>query len=123
MVQSEYIQTYVLIEMNAQGGCCSSPLQLRLFCTPISACLASLNSRRPAPVEFPMVCDLRVNNINLSVNLRGKKTPAKVLPPNLNKDGRLNFVGVNTVQMLYAGTSDVSCSADSKCTYEARKRC
>lgn len=86
----------------------SSSLQLRLFCAPHAAYVASFDARHPAPVEFPVTSDVRVNRSPLSINLRGKKTPAKVPPPNLNKDKKLNFeVAYNFVELVYSQTNQV----------------
>lgn len=80
--------------------------QVRMFCTTYTAHSASIDPRHPAPIEFPIVCDVRVNRAQLSVNLRGKKTAAKVQPPNLNKDGKLNLSGAqNVVELAYSNTN------------------
>lgn len=83
----------------------SSRKQARLFCTTYGASRAALDARHPAPIEFPTNCEVRVNKIQLSVNLRGRKGPAKVLPPNLNKDKKLNLnTGRNEVELTYINT-------------------
>ncbi|MCO5599883.1 hypothetical protein L7F22_053990 [Adiantum nelumboides] len=82
----------------------TSRKQARLFCTTYAASRAS-EANHPAPVEFPINCEVRVNRIQLSVNLRGRKGPAKVLPPNLNKDKKLNLsTGRNEVELTYINT-------------------
>ena len=82
----------------------SSRKQARLFCTTFAASRAS-EGRHPAPIEFPINCEVRVNRVQLSVNLRGRKGPAKVLPPNLNKDKKLNLTnGRNEVELTYIHT-------------------
>jgi E3 SUMO-protein ligase PIAS1 len=81
-------------------------IQLRLFCTTLAANQASMSGKHPAPIEFPKLSDARVNTQKLSVNIRGKKSHAKILPPNVNKDGRLNLhSGLNEVDLLYSDTS------------------
>lgn len=82
----------------------SSRKEARLFCTTFAASRAS-EARHPAPIEFPINCEVRVNRIQLSVNLRGRKGPAKVQPPNLNKDKKLNLsTGRNEVELTYVHT-------------------
>ncbi|KAN0065672.1 E3 SUMO-protein ligase pli1 [Thecaphora frezii] len=66
--------------------------QARLFCTTHESYAVALSGRFPAPVEFPLTCEARVNGYPLSTNLRGsKKNAGRVPPPNLNKDGHLIF--------------------------------
>ncbi|PWN34377.1 uncharacterized protein FA14DRAFT_161790 [Meira miltonrushii] len=98
------------ISFNLTGAQCnelanaSSRKEARLFCTSFAASRAS-EARHPAPVEFPINCEVRVNRVQLSVNLRGRKGPAKVLPPNLNKDKKLNLqTGRNEVELTYVHT-------------------
>lgn len=64
-----------------------------------------------ATVEFPLGCEIKVNSNLLPINLKGtKKSPAKVSPPNLNKDGKFNVMNgvVNKVELIYTGASSVS---------------
>lgn len=83
--------------------------QLRLFCTTKTYFDAATSPRHPAPVEFPLQAEVRVNQIVLSVNLKGKKTAAKVLAPDINKDNCLYFGGQdNKIELLYYGTFQVS---------------
>ncbi|PWN49944.1 hypothetical protein IE53DRAFT_120118 [Violaceomyces palustris] len=80
------------------------PLEVRLFCTTADAYAASLSGRAPATVEFPLVCEARVNGVPLSANLRGsKKMPGRVPPPNLNKDMHLHLTEgrPNRIELTY----------------------
>jgi E3 SUMO-protein ligase PIAS1 len=82
--------------------------QLRLFCTTKTSYDAATTPNHPAPVEFPLSCEAKVNNIPLTVNLKGKKSAAKVLAPHLNKDHAMYFGGQdNKVELVYTGTSQV----------------
>lgn len=78
--------------------------QLRLFSTPRLAWDLGQNPNQPASIEFPLFCEVSVNKVRLSLNLKGgKKGPAKVLPPNLNKDKALALapIRMNHIEMTY----------------------
>ncbi|PWY99663.1 hypothetical protein BCV70DRAFT_200589 [Testicularia cyperi] len=78
--------------------------QVKLFCTTYEAQAASLSGRNPAPLDFPLACEARVNGTTLTVNLRGsKKHVGRVPPPNLNKDKALVLVPnrPNRVDLTY----------------------
>ncbi|KAF8922611.1 PINIT domain-containing protein [Mucidula mucida] len=85
----------------------SPKYQLRLFCT--SSTFYSPNptfrsTTSPALVEFPPTCEVRVNNVQLSVNLKGlKKKPGTAPPPDLGKYIRLNTTS-NKVEMVYVNS-------------------
>jgi hypothetical protein len=68
-----------------------------------------MNPAHPAPVEFPIHCEVKVNNVALSINVKGKKSAAKVLALNINKDKALYFGGQqNKIDLLYQGADRVS---------------
>ncbi|RUS30902.1 PINIT domain-containing protein [Jimgerdemannia flammicorona] len=80
--------------------------QLRFFC-----CWAETQSYQngsPAPgtlIEYPQICELKVNNTPLSANLRGlKNKPGTVNPPDITPLCRMDR-SVNKVEFVYANTS------------------
>lgn len=68
--------------------------QVRVFCcseTYYSVPVSSYYNLQPsqpfgaAPVEFPLTCELRINDINTQANLRGvKKKEGTTMPPNVS---------------------------------------
>ncbi|KAF5313153.1 hypothetical protein D9619_003521 [Psilocybe cf. subviscida] len=83
-----------------------SPFQLRLFCTS-SIFYAGNNSFRsntlPCPIEFPPTCEVRVNNTQITANLKGlKKKPGTAPPPDISKYTRLSTN--NKVDMVYVNS-------------------
>lgn len=55
-------------------------------------------------MEFPPTCEVRVNNVQLSANLKGlKKKPGTAPPPDLGKYIRVNNTG-NKVEMVYVNS-------------------
>lgn len=85
----------------------SSKYQLRLFCTS-SIFYSGPNSFRATtgacPIEFPPTCEVRVNNVQLTANLKGlKKKPGTAPPPDLGKYVRLTNVQ-NRVEMVYVNS-------------------
>ncbi|KAF8632558.1 hypothetical protein AX15_001768 [Amanita polypyramis BW_CC] len=83
-----------------------SKTQLRLFCTS-SVFYASNNpygtNSTPCPIEFPPTCEVRVNSVQLSANLKGlKKKPGTAPPPDLGK--LIKYTGSNRVDMIYLNT-------------------
>jgi len=86
----------------------SSKYQLRLFCTSSAFYSPTLSSFRPNAgpclVEFPPTCEVRVNNVQLSANLKGlKKKPGTAPPPDLSKYIRLTTAN-NKVEMIYVNS-------------------
>ncbi|UZJ52121.1 hypothetical protein CBS101457_001441 [Exobasidium rhododendri] len=80
--------------------------QLRLFCTTKSAYDAALNPSHAAALEFPISCEVKVNNKPLSINLKGNKKSVRVLAPHINKDNALYFGGQeNRIEFFYHNTS------------------
>ncbi|KAF8230622.1 hypothetical protein L208DRAFT_1362781 [Tricholoma matsutake] len=84
-----------------------SKYQLRLFCTS-SIFHSGPNSFRATtsacPIEFPPTCEVRVNNVQLTANLKGlKKKPGTAPPPDLGKYVRLTNVQ-NRVEMVYVNS-------------------
>ncbi|PPQ62843.1 hypothetical protein CVT24_000537 [Panaeolus cyanescens] len=86
--------------------------QLRLFCTS-SAFYTSPHAYRSNPIacpmEFPPTCEVRVNNVQISANLKGlKKKPGTAPPPDitsycrLGSPNRLEMVYVNSQQPVVA---------------------
>ena len=80
--------------------------QLRLFCT--SSVFYAGNSlyatnTTPCPIEFPPTCEVRVNTVQLTANLKGlKKKPGTAPPPDLGK--LVKHTGSNRVDMVYLNT-------------------
>jgi len=86
----------------AQG----SKTQLRLFCTS-SVFYAGSNlyatNTTPCPIEFPPTCEVRINGVQLTANLKGlKKKPGTAPPPDLGK--LVKYTGSNRVDMVYLNT-------------------
>ncbi|KAJ7293528.1 PINIT domain-containing protein [Mycena rebaudengoi] len=85
-----------------------SKYQLRLFCTSSVFYSPTSNSFRPNTgpclVEFPPTCEVRVNNVQLTANLKGlKKKPGTAPPPDLGKYIRLT-TNTNKVEMIYVNS-------------------
>jgi E3 SUMO-protein ligase PIAS1 len=56
------------------------------------------------PIEFPPTCEVRVNNVQLTANLKGlKKKPGTAPPPDLGKYARLTALQ-NRVEMVYVNS-------------------
>lgn len=82
----------------------------------------------PAPVEFPMQSEVRINNIAVSANLRGiKKKEGTVMPPNVG--ATKNSFGIlaldlatsarNTVDLVYINTEKVCAASLRLCRYHS----
>ncbi|KAF5385229.1 hypothetical protein D9615_001478 [Tricholomella constricta] len=85
----------------------SSKYQLRLFCTS-SVFYSGPNTFRtnnvPCPIEFPPTCEVRVNNVQLTANLKGlKKKPGTAPPPDIGKFCRLTGLP-NKIEMVYVNS-------------------
>lgn len=85
----------------------ASRYQLRLYCT--SSTFHSGSTFRvasaPCPVEFPPACEVRVNNMGLTANLKGlKKKPGTAPPPDLGKLVRTTPGATNRVEMVYVNS-------------------
>ncbi|TDL28606.1 hypothetical protein BD410DRAFT_862701 [Rickenella mellea] len=83
--------------------------QLRLFCTSSSFYVASPGGFRsnalPCPIEFPATCEVRVNNVQLSANLKGvKKKPGTAPPADLGRSVRSVVGAQNRVEMVYVNS-------------------
>ncbi|KAF8807349.1 hypothetical protein BYT27DRAFT_7164840 [Phlegmacium glaucopus] len=84
-----------------------SKYQLRLFCTS-SIFYSGVNSFRtnsvPCLMEFPPTCEVRVNNTQLTANMKGlKKKPGTAPPPDIGKYARTTSVA-NRVEMVYVNS-------------------
>ncbi|KAJ3479600.1 hypothetical protein NLI96_g8936 [Meripilus lineatus] len=86
----------------------SPKYQLRLYCTsslfyhPTSAFRPSLG---PCPIEFPPTCEVRVNGVQLTANLKGmKKKPGTAPPPDIGKALKLASGAANRVEMVYVNS-------------------
>ncbi|KAF8525164.1 PINIT domain-containing protein, partial [Hysterangium stoloniferum] len=79
--------------------------QLRLFCTSSSWHThhnTGFRTEQPCPIEFPATCEVRVNNTQLTANLKGlKKKPGTAPPPDLGSSVRENTQIQNHVNMVY----------------------
>ncbi|KAJ7630889.1 PINIT domain-containing protein [Roridomyces roridus] len=86
----------------------SSKYQLRLFCTSSVFYSPTTSSYRPNTgpclIEFPPTCEVRVNGVQLTANLKGlKKKPGTAPPPDIGKYVRLTTVP-NKVEMIYVNS-------------------
>ncbi|KZT30596.1 hypothetical protein NEOLEDRAFT_1126188 [Neolentinus lepideus HHB14362 ss-1] len=83
--------------------------QLRLFCTSSSFYSPGLSAYRtntgPCPIEFPPTCEVRVNSVQLTANLKGlKKKPGTAPPADLGKSVRMASQASNRVEMVYVNS-------------------
>ncbi|KAL1951848.1 hypothetical protein VTO73DRAFT_997 [Trametes versicolor] len=83
--------------------------QLRLYCTSSVFYAVPTAFRnptpQPCPIEFPPTCEVRVNGVQLTANLKGlKKKPGTAPPPDLGKATRLAFGQTNRVEMIYVNS-------------------
>ncbi|KAG6851171.1 hypothetical protein H0H93_015181 [Arthromyces matolae] len=63
-----------------------------------------LTNTVPCPVEFPPTCEVRVNNVQLTANLKGlKKKPGTAPPPDIGKYCRLTSIS-NKIEMVYVNS-------------------
>lgn len=80
--------------------------QLKLFCTSSNFYTPNNAFRTfssPSLVEFPPTCEVRVNNVQLTANLKGlKKKPGTAPPPDLGKHVR--FTSQNRIEMVYVNS-------------------
>ncbi|KAF9201586.1 SUMO ligase siz1 [Haplosporangium sp. Z 27] len=75
--------------------------QLMVFCG-----WADGPSGTPVLMEFPHVCEIKVNGIVLEANLRGMKNkPGTVAPANITKLCRLEGADFNKVDFIYANST------------------
>jgi E3 SUMO-protein ligase PIAS1 len=86
----------------------SANTQIRLFCTS-SVFYAGNNlyatNNVPCLIEFPPTCEVRINNVQLTANLKGlKKKPGTAPPPDIGK--LTKFTGSNKVDMIYLNTQN-----------------
>ena len=88
----------------------SSPkYQLRLYCTsstfysPPGAFRSPVVA--PCPIEFPPTCEVRVNGMQLTANLKGlKKKPGTAPPPDLGKSVKTAYNQTNRIEMIYVNS-------------------
>ncbi|KAH9837202.1 PINIT domain-containing protein [Rhodofomes roseus] len=97
------INNDVLTKLNST----SPKYQLRLYCT--SSTYYSSSSFRPhssaCPIEFPPTCEVRVNGVALSANLKGmKKKPGTAPPPDIMKNLRMQNGASNRIEMVYVNS-------------------
>ncbi|OBZ79736.1 E3 SUMO-protein ligase pli1 [Grifola frondosa] len=82
--------------------------QLRLYCTSstyYSPSGAFRTMTAPCPIEFPPTCEVRVNGIQLTANLKGlKKKPGTAPPPDLGKSVRMPPGASNRVEIVYVNS-------------------
>ncbi|KAF4572967.1 SUMO ligase siz1 [Pleurotus pulmonarius] len=84
--------------------------QIRLFCTssifytPQPAAFRTPTTTALCPIEFPQTCEVRVNGVLLTANLKGlKKKPGTAPPPDISKylrGGNLQ----NNIEMIYVNS-------------------
>ncbi|KZT72828.1 hypothetical protein DAEQUDRAFT_743461 [Daedalea quercina L-15889] len=85
----------------------SPKYQLRLYCTSSQFYSPSgfRTSKEPCPIEFPPTCEVRVNSVALSANLKGmKKKPGTAPPPDIMKNVRVQNGATNRVEMVYVNS-------------------
>ncbi|KAI0963662.1 hypothetical protein AcW1_000679 [Taiwanofungus camphoratus] len=82
--------------------------QLRLYCTSSSYYSPSSPFRSASglcPIEFPPTCEVRVNSVPLTANLKGmKKKPGTAPPPDLGKSLRISNGASNRIEMVYVNS-------------------
>ncbi|KAI0651937.1 PINIT domain-containing protein [Trametes meyenii] len=83
--------------------------QLRLYCTSSTFYSPPGSFRNPitapCPIEFPPTCEVRVNTVQLNVNLKGlKKKPGTAPPPDLGKSVRGIHNQSTRVEMIYVNS-------------------
>ncbi|GBE78006.1 PINIT domain-containing protein [Sparassis latifolia] len=82
--------------------------QLRLYCTSSTYYMPSSAFRTtsgPCPIEFPPTCEVRVNGVPLTANLKGmKKKPGTAPPPDLGKSLRTSSGASNRIEMVYVNS-------------------
>ena len=81
----------------------SSKYQLRLFCTSSTFYVPSaIRGNSLCPIEFPATCEVRINGVQISANLKGvKKKPGTAPPADLSSSVR-KVPGVhNALEMIY----------------------
>ncbi|KIY50460.1 hypothetical protein FISHEDRAFT_71516 [Fistulina hepatica ATCC 64428] len=86
-----------------------SKYQLRLFCTSSQFYTPQPSAFRlnnfPCLIEFPPTCEVRVNNVAMSANLKGmKKKPGTAPPPDLAKYVRYQPMQ-NRIEMVYVNST------------------
>ncbi|CCL99022.1 uncharacterized protein FIBRA_01031 [Fibroporia radiculosa] len=86
----------------------SQKFQLRLYCTSSTYYTPSGGFRSTSglcPIEFPPTCEVRVNGVALTANLKGmKKKPGTAPPPDLGKSLRLTTGASNRIEMVYVNS-------------------
>ncbi|OSD03150.1 hypothetical protein PYCCODRAFT_1434570 [Trametes coccinea BRFM310] len=87
----------------------SPKYQLRLYCTSSTFYTPPgpfrTSPSAPCPIEFPPTCEVRVNGVQLTANLKGlKKKPGTAPPPDLGKSVRLVYGQTNRVEMIYVNS-------------------
>ncbi|KAA1471546.1 hypothetical protein DENSPDRAFT_837561 [Dentipellis sp. KUC8613] len=85
----------------------SPKYQLRLYCTSSSYYTMGPGifraSSNQCPIEFPPTCEVRVNQIQISANMKGlKKKPGTAPPADIGKNVR--HAGQNRVEMVYVNS-------------------
>ncbi|KAL5535410.1 PLI1 [Sanghuangporus sanghuang] len=87
----------------------SSRYQLRLYCTTNTFYSPSLSGFRSStslcPIEFPVTCEVRVNNAPLTANLKGiKKKPGTAPPADISKLARMAPGHQNRIEIIYVNS-------------------
>ncbi|KAG0039773.1 SUMO ligase siz1 [Podila clonocystis] len=78
-----------------------SELQLMVFCG-----WADSSPQQPILMEFPSVCEIKVNGRVLEANLRGMKNkPGTVSPANITRLCRMENADYNKVEFIYANST------------------
>jgi E3 SUMO-protein ligase PIAS1 len=82
----------------------STKFQLRLYCTSNTFYASGFRPTTAlCPIEFPPTCEVRVNGVQLTANLKGlKKKPGTAPPADLGRTVRMT--GQNRVEMVYVNS-------------------
>ncbi|OAX44238.1 hypothetical protein K503DRAFT_846682 [Rhizopogon vinicolor AM-OR11-026] len=82
----------------------TAKFQLRLYCTSNTFYSSGFRpTTAPCPIEFPPTCEVRVNGVQLTANLKGlKKKPGTAPPADLGRTVRTT--GQNRVEMVYVNS-------------------
>ncbi|CAK5280202.1 unnamed protein product, partial [Mycena citricolor] len=103
-----------IVKLNSE----SPKYQLRLFCTSSTFYNPTPSSFRPLTgpclIEFPPTCEVRVNNVQITANLKGmKKKPGTAPPPDIGKFARITTAS-NKIEIVYVNSQQQQPSQPKK---------
>ncbi|KAI0695175.1 PINIT domain-containing protein [Cytidiella melzeri] len=106
--RSQALSFVMSSDLIAKLSSASPKYQLRLYCTSstyYSPTPSFRPNQGPCPIEFPPTCEVRMNNNQLSANLKGmKKKAGTAPPPDLNKHLKVTVGMTNRVEMVYVNS-------------------